>query len=250
VSSRSFACMHFDRWPAHDQRLWRQGIESLDVLDRPGPGANWRPATRTTVEHAYGHALGWLERTELLEAAASPSVRWTPERLRSYIQHLAVQVRPATVRHRIVNLERALAVLEPHSDRAMFRAAVRSLSKPADRSNKRSRLQEPASLVDLGFRLMQRAETGLHRNARRNAAAFRTGLQVALLAMRPLRMRNFCNIRIGINLVLERDTWWLRFARGDQDTTAHRGAVSARTAHCVGALSRPPQSFVGGRPLS
>ena len=93
----------------------------------------------------------------------------------------------------------------------MFRAAVRHLTKPSDRSHKRSRLQEPASLVDLGFRLMQQAEAGAHKSARKNAAVFRTGLQVALLAMRPLRMRNFSSIRIGINLTLERDTWWLRF---------------------------------------
>jgi integrase/recombinase XerD len=100
----------------------------------------------------------------------------------------------------------------------MFRAAVRHLTKASDRSRKRTRLREPASLVDLGFRLMQQAEAGVHISARKNAAVFRTGLQVAWLAMRPLRMRNFSSIRIGINLTLERDVWWLRFPREETKT--------------------------------
>jgi integrase/recombinase XerD len=235
---RAFTRMQFDRWPSRDRQLWLRGIEPGDLLDGPEPGANWRPATRTTVEQAYGHALAWLERTALLEGAESPSARWTPDRLRAYIQDLAARVRPATARHRIVNLERALAVLDPQADRAMFRTAVRHLTRPGDRSHKRSRLQEPASLVDLGFRLMQEAEAGAHRSARKNAAAFRTGLQVALLAMRPLRMHNFSSIRIGINLTLERDTWWLRFPR---EETKRRQPIevpfSAGAARCAGALS-------------
>jgi integrase/recombinase XerD len=204
--------MHFDRWPTRDQQLWLQGIESCDLLDGSGPGANWRPVTRTIVERSYGHALTWLKMSGSLDPAVLPCTRWTRDRLRAYVQDLVAQVRPATVRHRVVNLERALAVLEPHADRTMFRAAVCSLTKPADRSRKRTKLQEPASLVDLGFRLMQQAEGGVHANARKNAAVFRTGLQVALLAMRPLRMRNFSSIRIGINLALERGTWSLRFS--------------------------------------
>jgi integrase/recombinase XerD len=207
-----------DRWPAQDRRLWMQGTAPGDLLDRSGPGARWRPATRTIVEKAYGSALAWLEKAASLDGTTSPGARWTQDRLRTYIRELAAQLRPATVRHRIVNLERALAVVAPHTDRSMFRVAVRHLTKPSDRSLKRSRLQEPASLVDLGFLLMQQAEAGVHASARKNAAVFRTGLQVALLAMRPLRMRNFTSIRIGLHLVREGDTWWLRFEREETKT--------------------------------
>jgi integrase/recombinase XerD len=38
------------------------------------------------------------------------------------------------------------------------------------------------------------------------------------LAMRPLRMRNLSSIKIGVNLTLDRDTWWLRFSREETKT--------------------------------
>jgi integrase/recombinase XerD len=218
VVVRPFSRMPFDRWPAQDRRLWSLGVASGDLLDRSGPGSRWRPATRSIVQRSYGFALAWLEETASLDGTLAPCARWTQDCLRAYIRDLAAQVRPATVRHRIVNLERALAVVAPHADRSMFRVAVRHLTQPTDRSRKRSRLQEPANLVDLGFQLMQQAEAGVHASARKNAVMFRTGLQVALLAMRPLRMRNFTSIRIGFHLVRDGDTWWLRFGREETKT--------------------------------
>jgi integrase len=72
--------------------------------------------------------------------------------------------------------------------------------------------------VDLGHQLMRDAEAGVDASVRKNAAVFRMGFQMALLAMRPLRMRNFSGIRIGVNLVREGDVWWLRFARAETKT--------------------------------
>jgi integrase/recombinase XerD len=218
MGSRHFKGLPFKNWPARDQELWRQGTRAGNLLDDRGPGAHWRPATIASVAAAYCMALGWLKLTEALDAEAAPELRWTADRLRAYISDMQRRLSPVTVRHRIVNVERALAILAPSSDRGMFRLAARNLKRMPDHAAKRARLQDPEDLVELGFRLMAEADADARTNVRHTATKFRTGLQIALLAMRPLRMRNFTNIRIGLNLVREGAAWWLRFDANETKT--------------------------------
>jgi integrase len=78
--------------------------------------------------------------------------------------------------------------------------------------NKRLRLVAADELVRCGQALMERAETEDHWSARRGAVAYRDGLAIALLAHRPLRMKNFCRLRIGVELRQERGVWHLLLA--------------------------------------
>lgn len=159
----------------------------------------------------YATALGWLDRRGVLNEKVSPAARWGPQQVRDYVADLTASLRPATVRHRIVHLERALAVIEPEADRSLLRRVVARLPCGSDRSRKRKRLKEPARLFELGRDLMRKADAGWHTSIRKNATVYRVGLQVALLAMRPLRTRNFSAIRIGRHLVREVGGWNLRF---------------------------------------
>lgn len=123
-------------------------------------------------------------------------------------------VRPATAKNRVLSLERALTVLAPKSDRSALRTIIRCLEVPADDGRKRDRLQDPDRLVTLGFR------RGPHASPRRNAALFRDGLQIALLALRGFRRGNFASIRIGSHLLQRSGVWWFSFS-GDE-TKNHR----------------------------
>lgn len=92
----------------------------------------------------------------------------------------------------------------------LTRSNVRpSAIPPKDR--KRLRLQDPALLVQLGLKLMAEAEEGTRPHPRMDAALFRDGLQIALLALRPVRRRNLADIAIGRNLVDHEGKWWLVF---------------------------------------
>jgi integrase len=64
------------------------------------------------------------------------------------------------------------------------------------------------------------ADDGFHASDRKNATFYRCGLQVALLAMRPLRMRNFSAIRLGHHLVRNPAGWELHF--GGNETKNRR----------------------------
>jgi integrase len=203
------ACLPLAEWPSLDRELWTQAFRGDDLFEPIGPAGRWRPRTVETVREGYGHALAWLERRGLLDPCQSPDARWTRERLRGYVEEMQARLRPATVQNRLISLERALAVLVPRSDRSILRAAVRNATIRPDTARKRSRLQDPARLVALGFELMADAERGRHKNRRKNAAVYRDGLQIALLAVRPFRKRNFADLRIGAHLVRDGGAWWL-----------------------------------------
>ena len=80
-------------------------------------------------------------------------------------------------------------------------------------SRKRALLQESAALVDLGVTLMTRADEarGIV-DVRRNASQFRDAFQVALLALRPFRIKNFAEMALGSNLIQRGPMWWFNYS--------------------------------------
>ena len=200
-------------WPARDKALWDVGVRPTTILDGSGVAARWRARTVESYEFAYGRWLGWLKETNQLDPGLPPGARVNRDRLRSYIGTLQSTNKPATVFGRVVGLERALAVIAPEFDRGLLRVAIKKLPRASDPARKRARLQESAALVDLGITLMRRAEQATSTmNARWNAAQFRDAFQVALLAVRPFRIKNFAEMELGSNLVHRGEAWWLVYA--------------------------------------
>src|SRR5262249_11464754 len=61
---------------------------------------------------------------------------------------------------------------------------------------------------------MARARAAIDRE-RRNAALYRDGFQIALLAARPLRLKNFSSIVIGQHLVKPSGRWRMEFTAAE-----------------------------------
>jgi integrase len=106
----------------------------------------------------------------------------------------------------------------PDSDRSDLRRLINRLPKQAMSSHKRARLQDPAALVELGLKLMQNAELRVHKNARKNACIYRDGIQIALLAMRPLRRKNFTDLALHRHLIREGPGWFIRIPASETKT--------------------------------
>ena len=208
----AFSAMPYESWPAIDRALWFEAMSASELLDSGAIAATWRDATRATVTESYGYAVDWLLKRGHLRSHERPSQRWSKPVLADYIADLKKHVSAVTTKQRVLNLERALAAMEPESDRSLLRLAVRRLETPVSHAQKRERLQEPAVLEALGRALKDTARRGEVVSRRKNAVMFRDGLQIALLARRPLRKGNFASIEIGNHLVSERETWRLRFA--------------------------------------
>jgi integrase/recombinase XerD len=136
----------------------------------------------------------------------------------AYVRSMQDALSPATVANRVIALERALCALVPGSDRSHLRSLINNLPRQGVHSRKRARLQEPADLVELGLRLIRDAERGVHKNARKNACVYRDGLQIAFLAMRPLRRKNFAEMTLERHLVREGEGWRVHFASAETKT--------------------------------
>jgi integrase/recombinase XerD len=197
-------------WPIlHCQRRVAGIRPPLLPGDPAGPGAKWRTQTIKGFEANWGRALHFASQMGWQDIATNPEAFATPERLRVYLEHLGAHNKPATVLHRIIGLERALAVLAPKFNRKLLRLLIANLEDDYEPASKRERLQESAALVELGFRIMRLAFElpGLKR--KRRATMFRDGLEIALLASRPVRLKNFSEMRVGPNghLIPSGNSW-------------------------------------------
>jgi integrase len=63
--------------------------------------------------------------------------------------------------------------------------------------------------VKLGLELISRGETSEHLTLLARARLVREGLRIALLALCPIRLRNLAELRVGRQLRLIDDSWWI-----------------------------------------
>ena len=200
-------------WPLALRLSWEAGIRPPVLPNDPcGAGGKWRKQTVDTTAASvgryvhFGRTQDWPIDRESLEKLVTPS------RLSLYLAHLAKHNAPATVLHRIVGLERGLAVMAPKAKRALLRLVIADLENHFEPASKREKLQESAALAALGVRLMEDVKAGDFKNPRKSASVYRDGLQTAFLARRPLRLRNLSMMVIGRHIVKTGGVWRIAFA--------------------------------------
>ncbi len=212
-------CLPLGEWPLRDQVAWQAALQPAEYLAVGGVAAAWSDGGRRMVTDAYGRWLGWLQHTRQLNPEQPPEERVTPDRVRAYGDALAKINAPMTVQGRIGQLGRALRALAPEGDwRWLSRASDRLRAAAVPVREKRPRMQEVNDLVALGARLMLAATQADDHFAIQRAGLYRDGLIIALLAVRPLRMRTFAAITLEQHLSLREGVWWLCFGAADTKT--------------------------------
>ena len=223
-------CMPLDQWPAEDRRRWIEGLRTGDLFEASGAGACWSPQSQRKFRHGYGRWLTWLDATGQLDNAMHPGDRVTPARAAAYVTALAATCAPCTCVGRIQELSVTLRILAPRCDwrwLAELLATLRARATPV--RDKRHRLRPAAELVGLGRRLMREAEIAARWSPRARAVQYRDGLMIALLAHRPVRIKNFAAIRLGRQLVLQGERYWLVFSPEETKTGQPWEAVFPET---------------------
>jgi integrase/recombinase XerD len=133
----------------------------------------------------------------------------------AYVEHLSTVNASMTVFNRIEELYDAIGIMAPDHDWTWLNMAQRNLrSRARSSKNKLARLQTAEKLDELGFSLMAEAETapywkdhdGTGMTLLEGALAFRDGLMIALLIRRLFRIKNFSNLSIGDNLLVDGKT--------------------------------------------
>jgi integrase/recombinase XerD len=233
MQNQSNRCWPVPEWPAQDQAAWAAALQPGDALDPGGLTVTWSPATRWMVENGYGRWLGWLDRQGLLEASLPPGARISRERIAAYTGALSATTAPFSVQGRLRQLGNALRAMAPQGDWGwILRGADRLRAEAVPVRDKRSRLQPPDRLIELGQQIMAEAETAMVAREVWRAGDYRDGLIIALLAHRPIRARNFAMIECGRHLLHRNGGWWLAFA-------ALRPRTASRS-RCRSRMSLPP----------
>jgi hypothetical protein len=228
-------CLPLKRWPEPDRSAWIAAQKPAGLFDDIGPAGEWRPATWFKTEKGYGRFLGWLARYHPNELAREPAERLRKEIFSAYLDHLGESTAGYSALSYVEDLIRAFRIISgnaPPNWLNKLQKGLRARARPV--RDKRQHIIAADELVRCGMELMRRAETARDWSARRRAVAYRDGLAVALLAYRPIRMKNFSRLRIGTELVREGVLW--RLLLSGNDTKTHQPFEAAFPANLIPKL--------------
>lgn len=199
-------------WPACDRRAWDDAYRSGGWFDESGALARYPLRRRRVFESAYGRWLGFLQMEERFEAEQSGLPHLEDRHLvQAFYEQLEQVLAPYTVRNHLADLVVVVRAMAPDHGFALLRRVTRYTwrhAKPAQ--DKRARIVPIAELNALGFELMAAADA--ERGAVAQAATFRDGLMITMLASEPVRRGNLASIEIGRHLERHGEHYWLSFA--------------------------------------
>ena len=213
-----------EAWPETDRLAWEAARQLGDPFSPAGGAAHWSTKTCRQIVKNYGRWLQYLERTGQLDGAVPPAARISDPTLRGFVAMLREDnLSSETVFSVVRNLREALRVMDPPADRSILERLVGRLNRQRSPSrNKPQRVEDPAKLLEAGLQFIEaRAHSeqpGHHDQLRAGWA--RSGLIVAVLACRPLRLANLTAITLERHLHRRGDAWWLQF--GADETKERR----------------------------
>ena len=206
-------CLPIEDWPETDRRLWTAGHQERGLFDATTAATYWAPLSRKKIAAGYGRWLQFLTLTGALDPSSAPGERVTQDRVAAYLRHLEQTCAPYTLMSRMQDLHNAMRLLVPGDDFTWLRRLWETLrARAVPTRQKRQRLRPADMLAHLGTQLMQQAEAESEWSPRRRAVAYRDGLMIALLAYRPVRVKNFASMLIGTHLVEITGQMWMLFA--------------------------------------
>ena len=199
-------------WPLADQRAWAEACRPGGRLTRGGRASHLKPVTRLDLVRRYGLFLEYVERTGRMMPEASASQLVTPENVAPYAADLKARVSSVSVHGYIAKLRRMAELLDPGFDSAWLREIEQELSWDMRPAPKFHRIVDSDRITEAGQRLMQMAVDSPHLPPCRRAKLFRDGLMLALLAVCPIRLKNFAALRIGTTFRKIEDCWFITLA--------------------------------------
>ena len=200
--------MPFDEWPMRDQDAWHQAVRLGDILDGQAPAAHWAERTKETNIQHYGRWLGWLAWAGILDPVAAPADRVSRERVSQYYKYLRNIVAPKTQLSMLVGLKVTIKAMAPdRSWRWLQDASNRLQINAAPSREKRLLVRSTAEIYGTALAELDRVRA--EAPELEVAIAYRDALMLALLAARPLRVKNMTAIEIGRHLCRNGDDWHL-----------------------------------------
>src|SRR5215210_4909119 len=120
--------------------------------------------------------------------------------------------RPVTQAQSIYKLRRMAEILAPVRDFSWLRDIEKDLALMAYPKDRFDRIITTQVLVEAGLTLVKEAEFAVHRRRIWRATQLRNGLMVALLALNPIRSKNFASLEFSKNFVRQGNRWCIHLS--------------------------------------
>jgi integrase len=199
-------------WPDADRRAWGDACRSGSRLKPGGAASYLAQVSRDDFAQRYAAFLGFLQRTGRLERDAAAAAQVTLPNVEAYVADLAAGVRSVTVYNCIYKLRRAAELLAPTADFSWIAEIEKDLALVMVPRSKFDRLVLTQRLVEAGLTLVTEAQR-FAKNDLRRARGVRNGLMIALLALCPIRLKNFAALEIGSTFKEVHGRWWIALPR-------------------------------------
>src|SRR5262249_55620436 len=132
-----------------------------------------------------------------------------PEVIDPFVRDLHSRVGSVTRASYIAKIRRIAMILAPKRDFAWLAEIEADLRYEARPRPKYHRIVSSERLLALGLELIRRGETNEHLTDLARARLVRDGLMIALLALCPIRLRNFVELFIGRQIRCIGETLWI-----------------------------------------
>jgi site-specific recombinase XerD len=196
-------------WPEADRRAWRAACQPSQRLKRGGAGSHMKAITLDDLARRYGYFLDFMSRQGLLDLAKAAGSHVTPKNVDAYLEEITARVGSVTVQGSIYKLRRACALLDPARDLSWLADIEKDLALMMRPRSKANRWVLTEVLVEAGLTLIAEAESSRKMSKLGQARQVRNGLMVAMLAMHPVRLKNFASLEIGRNFIEIKGSWWI-----------------------------------------
>lgn len=195
-------------WPDADRLAWEDACRPGIRLKPGGTACYLAEVSREDFARRYGAFLGFLQRRGSLDLHAAAAAQVTPSNVEPYIAELNARVRSVTVWNCIYKLRRAAELLTPRTDYFWLAEIEKDLALVMEPRTKFDRLVFTERLVEAGLTLIEEAQRYAKNDVDR-ARRIRNGLIISLLALLPIRIKNFAALEIGRTFKQVQDSWWI-----------------------------------------
>jgi len=206
-------------WPVSDRLGWAQACRPAQRLKRGGAASHLAPVSQADIANRYGLFLDFLQRHGRLDLAKGAVTLVTPENVNGFVTELQTRVRSVTVWNSVYKLRRAAQLIAPDADFAWLTEIEKDIALVVVPRSKAERLVLTERLVEAGLILIREGEM-YGKTPLTRATGVRNGLLVALLALHPIRVKNFAALTIGDTFINLEGRWWLHLP--SDDTKSHR----------------------------
>jgi integrase len=196
-------------WPESDRKAWISASRPSQRLNRGGAGSHMKAITLDDLARRYGYFLDCMNRRGLLDQNKAAGSHVTPENVAAYLAELSDRVGSVTVQGSIYKLRRACELIDPARDLSWLADIEKDLALVMRPRSKADRWVLTEVLVEAGLALIAEAENSRKMSKLGQARQIRNGLMVAMLAMHPIRLKNFADLEIGRNFVEIKGSWWI-----------------------------------------